>query len=396
MSAEILTGPFGAMREPIAIADHLALPVDVVTQRVAFLGMSGSGKSTGGKRLVEQLLAAGQQVIILDPKGDAHGLRTLADGTQPGFGIPILGGNRGDGQIDPESGERIAAEVLATRSSLLLDTSFLRQGEFLKFTGAFLEAVYRGKARTENQQPLHVVIDEADLVMAQRPAKGAQQLTGAAEDLVRRGRQRGIGCTMISQRPAVISKSCLSQVQIMVALRTTAPGDLLALKSWVLAYADDEAVKAFMSSVSSLQRGEAWVFSPAWPTPDGIRQRVRILPITTWDSGAAPLPGQPRVEPTAFAEVDPGVLARLVPAPPPPPAPPAAKGPKVNLTRPLRALMGQYQRAVVTARLEAHAFNMTATAASLGVERSYLYRLMDRLKIQRPEPPAPPVETPAS
>jgi DNA helicase HerA-like ATPase len=52
-----------------------------------------------------------------------------------------------------------------------------------------------------NRDPLHLVLDEADALAPQRTDPGGQRLLGAIEDLVRRGRARGIGLSMISQSP---------------------------------------------------------------------------------------------------------------------------------------------------------------------------------------------------
>lgn len=65
------------------------------------------------------------------------------------------------------------------------------------------------------------------------------------------------------------------------------------------------------------------------------------------------------------------------------------KGPRVDVKRPLRELMAAYQRDVIAARLEAHGGNMTATAASLSIERSHLYKTCERLGIKRQAPGAP-------
>ena len=48
------------------------------------------------------------------------------------------------------------------------------------------------------------------------------------EDIVRRGGQRGIGCTLVTQRSAVLNKNVLTQAQMLVVLRTIAPQDLAA------------------------------------------------------------------------------------------------------------------------------------------------------------------------
>ena len=54
----------------LKIAAELSLPVDVVTQTIAVLAKRRAGKSYLMRRLVEQLFAASQQVVLVDPKGD--------------------------------------------------------------------------------------------------------------------------------------------------------------------------------------------------------------------------------------------------------------------------------------------------------------------------------------
>ena len=78
------------------ISKNLALPLDAITQKFAFLGRSGAGKTYGAGKFVEELLDAGAQVVVLDPVGNWYGLRLAADGKSPGIAIPIFGGDRGD------------------------------------------------------------------------------------------------------------------------------------------------------------------------------------------------------------------------------------------------------------------------------------------------------------
>ena len=63
---------------------------------MAFLGRTGSGKTFAVTKLVEEMLDARAQVIVLDPVGVWWGLRLLADGKSPGIPITIFGGLHGD------------------------------------------------------------------------------------------------------------------------------------------------------------------------------------------------------------------------------------------------------------------------------------------------------------
>jgi hypothetical protein len=286
------------------IAEDLSLPIDAVTQTIAILAKRRAGKSYTMRRIAEQLCKAGQQIAMVDPKGDQWGIRSSADGKSPGLPIIILGGERGDVPLEPGSGEVVAKLVVEDRVSVLLDLSLFRKHEVATFMTAFLENLYRLKAREIYRTPLMLVIDEADAVAPQKPQKGEERMLGAAEDIVRRGGQRGIGCVLVTQRSAVLNKNVLTQAQMLVALRTIAPQDLAAMDAWIQVHGEPEQRKTLMESLPSLPVGDAWFWSPGWPTVDGIFKRVHVLPIETFDSGKTPEPGERRIEPKNLADVD--------------------------------------------------------------------------------------------
>jgi hypothetical protein len=298
------------MSTSLALAENLALPLETVNQAIGILAKRRAGKSYAARRLAEQLLRRGQQVVIVDPKGDWWGIRSAADGRSPGLPVVIVGGERGDVRLEPSAGEVVAKLVVEERVSALLDLSLLRKHEVATFMTAFLENLYRLKAREVYRTPMMLVIDEADAVAPQKPQKGEERMLGAAEDIVRRGGQRGIGCTLVTQRSAVLNKNVLTQVQVLVALRTIAPQDLKAMDAWIEVHGTPEQRAQLMESLPSLPTGDAWFWSPGWPTGAGIFRRVHVLPIETFDSGATPEPGKKPVEPKNLADVDLGALER--------------------------------------------------------------------------------------
>lgn len=288
----------------LKIAKGLALPLDAVTQTIGIVAKKRSGKSYLARRLTEQLHHGAQQVVIVDPKGDWWGIRSSSDGKGPGLPIIIIGGERADVPLEAGGGEVIAKLVVEERVSVLLDLSLLRKHEVATFMTAFLEGLYRLKAVERNRTPVMLVIDEADAIAPQKPQPNEARMLGAAEDIVRRGGQRGIGCTMVTQRTAVLNKNILTQCQVLIALRTIGPQDLAALNAWVDVHGTPEQRKTLMATLPSLPVGDAWVWSPGWPTDAGIFQRMHTLPIETFDSGATPKPGQKRVDPKRMADVD--------------------------------------------------------------------------------------------
>lgn len=288
----------------LKISKEISLPLDVVTQTIAILAKRRAGKSYTMRRLAEQLLEAGEQIILIDPKGDQWGIRSSADGKSPGFPIIILGGEHGDAPLEVNSGEVVAKLVVQERVSVLIDLSTFRKHEIATFMAIFLENIYRLKAQERFRTPVMLIIDEADAIAPQKPQKGEERMLGAAEDIVRRGGQRGIGCALITQRSAVLNKNVLTQAQMLIVLRTIAPQDLAAMKAWIDVHGTLEQGKMLMDSLPSLPIGDAWFWSPGWPTAEGIFARSHILPITTFDSAATPKPGERKITPKNLADVD--------------------------------------------------------------------------------------------
>jgi hypothetical protein len=288
----------------LRIASELELPLETVTQAIGVLAKRRAGKSYCAAKLTEQMLGAGLQVVVVDPKGDWYGLRSSADGKSPGLPILILGGEHADIPLDVNAGEAVARFLVEQRVTALVDLSMFRKHELATFMAIFLETLYRLKAKEQFRTPMMLIIDEADAVAPQRPQKGEERMLGACEDIVRRGGQRGIGCLMATQRAAVLNKNVLTQIQILIALRTIAPQDLAALNDWIDVHGTPEQRRELMDSLPSLPVGTAWVWSPGWPDDEGIFQRVQVARRETFDSSATPKPGETRVEPRTLADVD--------------------------------------------------------------------------------------------
>ena len=302
------------MSRRLAIAKGFSLPLETTTQTIGIVAKRRVGKSYTARRIAEQLFKAGQQIVIADPKGDWWGIRSSTDGKAPGLPVVILGGERGDVPLQVDAGEVVAKLVVEERVSVLLDLSQFRKREVARFMSDFLETLYRLKAKEALRTPLMLIIDEADAIAPQKPQEGEERMLGAAEDIVRRGGQRGIGCMMITQRTAVLNKNVLTQCEMLVALRTIAPQDLKAMQAWIDVHGSVEERDTLMESLPSLPVGVAWFWSPGWPTAVGIFERVEVLPIETFDSGATPKSGEKRIEPKNLADVDLGALTRQMAA----------------------------------------------------------------------------------
>lgn len=148
--------------------------------------------------------------------------------------------------------------------------------------------------------PIHVVFDEADEFAPQRFGNvGGQQRRslGFVERLVMRGRVRGIGLTLISLRPAVLSKNVLSQVDALYLLRMVEPNDLRAVSGWL---------ENFERNITPEQRSQCLGLMPVLPVgtayflrggEEAIFRRFRVRRKRSWDSSQTPGGGHAAAEP---------------------------------------------------------------------------------------------------
>jgi hypothetical protein len=288
------------------IAEDLHLTIDYVTKTAAILAQRRKGKTYTASVVAEELVKAGQPWVALDPTGAWWGLRAGANGSDIG-GLPvvILGGQHGDAPLEPGSGRYVAELVVDVPGWYVLDMSLLdtRSAE-RAFATDFGEALIRRKRQPGKDFPMHLFVDEADMFAPQeRDGQGDNRMLGAYQAIVRRGGLHGLGTTLISQRPALLNKSVLTQLDLLILLRLVAGQDQDAVeKNYVRRAGDKEQAAALMDSLASLRLGEAWVWEPGAEPP--IFQRVQVRERTTFNSSATPKPGETRVEPRGLADVD--------------------------------------------------------------------------------------------
>lgn len=272
------------MNTELHIAEDFTLPLETVTQTFAILAKRGAGKTYTASVMAEEMLKAQLPVVIIDPLGAWWGLRVGADGNSDGLPIAVLGGEHGDIQITEDMGGQIASLIAEHNFPAIIDLSLFRKAASARFMTAFAEALYH-----KNRAPLHLIVDEADLYAPQRPIKGQERMLGAMEDIVRRGRFRGLGVTMITQRSAVLNKDVLTQIETLIVLRTISPQDRSAMDEWIKIHGTSEQREQFMQSLPSLPIGTCWLWSPGWL--DTFEQ-IHIRRRETLDSSATPKMGE--------------------------------------------------------------------------------------------------------
>lgn len=286
-------------------------PAALASQAIAELGMRGAGKSNAGRVYAEELFNAGIPFVVFDPVGGWVGIRSGRDGRAGGgLPVPIFGGAHGDLPLDRSSGPRIADLVIDRQLSCVLDLSHEDFSETDKqvFLAAFGERLYRRKKRETGW--LALILEEADDYAPQPRSGGgvkgpAAATLGVFQRLVRRGRSRGLGALMITQRSAAINKDLLYMVGTLVAFRTTGPRDQEAIDGW-LKYNQPEIRERVMGSLARLEDGEAWVIAQE---ALGSIERVKFRRMTTYDTGSTPEHGG-QAKPATLADIDVPALSK--------------------------------------------------------------------------------------
>ncbi|MBI3841225.1 MAG: DUF87 domain-containing protein [Thaumarchaeota archaeon] len=167
----------------------------VASGRTCVIGSSGSGKSYTVGVLCEELCRTGVPFAVVDTEGEHSGLKEKFEaiwvGTEGGCDLVWDG-------LDLADLARQAPDI----SPLILDVSDI--GDPKEKIGAFLTSLY--ETLTERRTPYLVVLEEADKFIPQQ----GQRLPIFGE-VARRGRKRGMGLMICSQRPSLVDKNVLSQ-----------------------------------------------------------------------------------------------------------------------------------------------------------------------------------------
>lgn len=257
---------------------------DLVTQKLAFLGRTGSGKTYAAMKAAEEMLDCGMQVIVLDVVGVWWGLRLDADGKSPGIDIPILGGLRGDIPLEPTGGALVADLLVDRRQSVILDLSqFESDKAKSRFAADFADRFFRRMKAAP--AAVHVFLEECQELVPQNLMKGEEMMLHYWTRLSKLGRNFGIGLSLISQRPQEVNKKVLNMTEFMLAFQMRGKQERETVKDWNDHLDTGRGGAEIVKMLPSLPRGHAYASSPQWLAFEGV---VHIGQKRTFDSSSTP------------------------------------------------------------------------------------------------------------
>lgn len=265
------------------------IPQEAFDDRLAITGTSGAGKTYAALGALARLLKRGSRVIAADPLGVMWGLRMLPDGVTPSPYKPVIfGGPHGDLPLTVGAASLIGETAATMSESCILDLSELGSSAAeRRFMLAFLTALYRHA----NRDPVHLILDEADLWAPQKlmdKEGDAARLLGMTQNIVRRGRVKGFIPWLITQRPAVLSKDVLSQADGVVAMKLTASQDRDAIGAWIEGQADRAKGKEILALLPTMNLGEGVIWIPG----RGVLKTSSFPENQTFDSSRTPKRGE--------------------------------------------------------------------------------------------------------
>ncbi|MFH1609305.1 MAG: ATP-binding protein [Candidatus Bipolaricaulota bacterium] len=200
----------------LSLGPELTLPLeDVVGQCVAILGIRGSGKSNTAGVIFEELLQAHYPMSLVDIDGEYFGLKEKYEV------LVVGGGDHADVELNMAAAGEVADLSLHEGVPVILDVSDMLSEERERFVFDYLTRVWSlaGRLRT----PYMIGIEECHEFI---PQGVRTPLKDVIARIALRGRKRGLGAVVISQRSAKVEKDVLTQAGMLFLHRVVHEADM--------------------------------------------------------------------------------------------------------------------------------------------------------------------------
>jgi hypothetical protein len=230
---------------------------DLVGRSTAVLGITGSGKTNTTSVLIEELLASGLPLTIVDIEGEYWGLKEQ-------FEILVAGRSvNAEVEVAPTNAGQLADISIRRGISVILDLSDFSQNEIYEFLMNYFTSLWEASSIT--RRPYQIILEEAHEFVPQGMNNPLKQLLAR---LALRGRKRGLGIILVSQRSAKVEKDLLTQASLLFLHKVMHPVDLRVYKDLIpLSSSEVE------ENVRLLQPGQVIVVSNFATTIVSVRLR---------------------------------------------------------------------------------------------------------------------------
>jgi len=204
------------MSTSLNISKDLDLNLDaVIGQCISILGIRGSGKSNTAGVIIEELLDQSYPMSIVDIEGEYFGLKEK-------YEVLVVGTGEGvDIEIDASCAGEIAQVSIEQNVPVVLDLSGFLSDERTELLKTYLSSLWNiaGTLR----RPYMIGIEEAHEFIPQGTKSELKEMIAR---IALRGRKRGLGAIIVSQRSAKVDKDVLSQAGMLFLHRVVHEVDM--------------------------------------------------------------------------------------------------------------------------------------------------------------------------
>ncbi|MFW6005855.1 MAG: helicase HerA domain-containing protein [Candidatus Bipolaricaulota bacterium] len=198
------------------ISDDLDFSLgEIIGKCIGILGIRGSGKSNTAGVIFEELLKHNYPLTVVDIDGEYFGLKEE-------YELLVIGeGKNVDITIEPEDAPQVAEISLKQSIPVILDLSGYLKEEQRNMLKHYFTALWNwaGKLR----KPYMIGIEESHEFI---PQGKKSELKEIITRLSLRGRKRGLGAVIISQRSAKVEKDVLTQAGMLFLHRVVHEADM--------------------------------------------------------------------------------------------------------------------------------------------------------------------------
>lgn len=252
-SGEIDTLFFGTDEE--STADPFSVDADVfATGRTCLIGSSGSGKSYAVGVLCEELCKAKVPFAIIDVEGEYSGLKEKFEAIWVGD----------DARSDLKWSKKVDLKQLAKFAPdsppIILDLSEAARPR--EKANEFLINLYT--EITKRRTPYLTILEEADRFS---PQSSSERLP-IVDEIARRGRKRGLGLMLCTQRPSLVDKNILSQCSNQLIGKLVIKNDLNSISQFF-------SGRDPLNALTSLKPGEFFALGGLVQEPTKVKIRMR-------------------------------------------------------------------------------------------------------------------------
>jgi len=260
----------------------------IATGRTCVIGSSGSGKSYTVGVICEELCKAKVPFVIIDIEGEYSGLKEK---------FPVIWvGN--DEKSDIRWRDKIDLKMFAQKapnlSPIVFDLSEASRPR--EKVNEFLIELYREISR--RRTPYLIILEEADRFSPQ-----VGERLPIFDEIARRGRKRGLGLMLCTQRPSLVDKNILSQCSNQLIGKLVIKNDLNSVAQFF------SSGRGPPNQLTTLAPGEFFALGGIVPEPE----KVKIRPRETRHGGITPKLKQTVVPPSSgkvIEAVQSSVIAR--------------------------------------------------------------------------------------